>query len=67
MELSYIYATFKALETVTEKVTYIKELETLNLPYEINFSGLVAAWERITVWYKILPKGAWQLAPFAVQ
>jgi hypothetical protein len=48
MDLPYIYATFKALETVSEKVTFIKELETLNLPYEINFAGLVAAWERIT-------------------
>jgi hypothetical protein len=47
MDLAYIYATFKALETVTEKVTFLKELETLSLPYEINFSGLIAAWERI--------------------
>jgi len=46
MDLQYIYATFRSLETVTEKVTFLKELETLNLPYEINYTNLISAWER---------------------
>ncbi len=47
MDLETIFRHFRALETVTEKVTFIKELETLGLPYEINYEGLVRAWERI--------------------
>ena len=46
MDLAYIYATFKALETVAEKVTFLKTLATLNLPYDINYEALISAWER---------------------
>jgi hypothetical protein len=46
MELSSIFHDFRALETVTEKVTFLKQLATLNLPYDINYEALIAAWER---------------------
>jgi hypothetical protein len=46
MDLAGIYRDFKALETVTEKVTFLKQLETLTLPYDINYQALIAAWER---------------------
>jgi len=45
MTLEYIFQTFRALETVAEKVTYLRELQTLALPYEINFDALIRAWE----------------------
>lgn len=48
MDLISIYKDFQKLETVAEKVTFLKSLETLNLPYEINYLGLIAAWERNT-------------------
>jgi hypothetical protein len=45
MDLPSIYRDFQALETVTEKVTFLKSLETLNLPYDINYEKLISAWE----------------------
>jgi hypothetical protein len=47
MDLQSIYSDFQKLETVAEKVTFLKGLETLILPYEINYLGLIAAWEHI--------------------
>lgn len=46
MDLTSIFRDFQALTSVTEKVTFIKSLETLNLPYDINYASLIAAWER---------------------
>ena len=46
MDLSSIYRDFQALETVTEKVTFLKSLETMGLPYDIRYEALIAAWER---------------------
>lgn len=45
MTLEYIFASFRALETVAEKITYLQELETLALPYDINYQALIAAWQ----------------------
>jgi hypothetical protein len=46
MDLTSIFRDFRALETVAEKVTFLKQLATLNLPYDINYDALIAAWER---------------------
>lgn len=46
MDLASIFRDFRALENVTEKVTFLKQLATLNLPYDINYEALIAAWER---------------------
>jgi hypothetical protein len=45
MTLAYIYATFQGLASVTDKIAYLRELERLNLPYDLNYSSLIAAWE----------------------
>ena len=45
MDLQSIYRDFQALETVAEKITFLKQLETLNLRYEINYNALISAWE----------------------
>lgn len=46
MDLESIYRDFQALASVTEKVTFLKQLATLNLPYDINYEALITAWER---------------------
>jgi len=45
MTLAYIYVTFQGLAEVSEKIAYLRELERMGLPYELNYSGLIAAWE----------------------
>ena len=45
MTIEYIFQSFRALEIVAEKVTYLRELQTLALPYEIHFDALIRAWE----------------------
>ena len=44
MDKKYIYDTFKSLETVAEKIDFLRELQTLNLPFKINYEALIAAW-----------------------
>ena len=46
MYLTSIFRDFQALASVTEKVTFLKQLATLNLPYDINYDSLISAWER---------------------
>ena len=46
MDLASIFRSFQELTDVTEKVTFLKQLATLNLPYDINYDALIAAWER---------------------
>jgi hypothetical protein len=46
MDITSIFREFQALETVAEKVTYLKSLSTLSLPYDINYEALILAWER---------------------
>lgn len=41
MDLSYIYSTFKSLPTIQEKVKFLEELKTYNLPYNINYNNLI--------------------------
>ena len=71
MDLTSIFREFQALETVTEKVTYLRAIATLNLPYDINYEALIAAWERNENWYKnnskISGRGPWQSTPTALE
>lgn len=46
MDLTSIFRDFRALETVNEKVTFLHQLESLHLPYDINYAALIAAWKR---------------------
>lgn len=41
MDKEYIFETFKSLKTVTEKVEFLKQLESYNLPYQINYQNLI--------------------------
>ena len=44
MEIGYIFETFKSLELNVDKVSYLKELQSMNLPYDINFEKLISYW-----------------------
>lgn len=44
MDLQTIYSEFKALSTSESKVNYLRMLQTLNLPYEINYENLIKYW-----------------------
>jgi len=47
MDLTYIFESFKALETVHDKVEYLKDLKRLDLDYEINYDRLIEVWSAI--------------------
>lgn len=47
MDKEYIFSEFKKLDSVWDKIQYLKDLQKLNLPYDINYEALIAAWERI--------------------
>jgi hypothetical protein len=44
MDILSIYTSFQALNTSAEKVEYLKQLEQLNLPYDINYTNLINYW-----------------------
>ena len=45
MTKDYIFASFRDLSTAQEKLEYIQSLESLNLPYDFNYTNLIKAWE----------------------
>ena len=45
MSKEFIFQDFKNLKSVFEKIDYIKQLSTLNLPYDINYENLIKLWE----------------------
>ena len=44
MDLQTIYSEFKALKTARGKVHYLRFLESLSLPYDINYQNLIKFW-----------------------
>jgi hypothetical protein len=47
MTKEYIFEAFKEIETSTAKVEFLIDLAKLNLPYDINYDNLIAAWSRL--------------------
>ena len=47
MELQDLYREFQGLMTASEKVSYLEEMSRLNLPYYINWQGLIDAWKAV--------------------
>jgi hypothetical protein len=45
MDKEYIFESFKKLETSWDKIEFLKDLQRLNLSYDINYEALIAAWE----------------------
>ena len=45
MDKQFIFDAFDELETVWDKIQFLKELQRMNLPYDINYEALIAAWE----------------------
>ena len=44
MLLTDIYREFRTLKTSTERVEYIRTLQTLNLHFDINYDNLIEYW-----------------------
>lgn len=47
MDKEYIFESFKKLDSVWDKIQYLKDLKNLNLPYDINYDALIAAWSQL--------------------
>ena len=47
MSKEYIFESFKNLQTSEEKVEYLKQLQKLNLPYDINYENLINYWKNV--------------------
>lgn len=47
MDLAYIFESFKALETIHDKVEYLKDLKRLDLGYDINYDKLIEHWSAL--------------------
>ena len=45
MDKQYLFDAFDKLETVWDKIRFLKDIQKLNLPYDINYDALIAAWE----------------------
>lgn len=44
MILSDIYREFRTLVTSSERIEYLRTLQTLNLHYDINYDKLIEYW-----------------------
>ena len=47
MDLAYIYESFDNLETIHDKVEYLKDLKRLDLGYDINYDKLIEHWSAL--------------------
>ena len=45
MDKQYLFDAFDKLETVWDKIQFLKDIQKLNPPYDINYDALIAAWE----------------------
>ena len=45
MDKQFIFDAFDELETVWDKIQFLEDLSRMNLPYDINYEALIAAWE----------------------
>ena len=46
MTIQSIFSDFKSIVTDSEKVNFLKTLQTLNLPYEINYENLINFYQK---------------------
>jgi len=47
LELGYIFETFRKLDNAIDKAEFIRDLQKLDLPYDLNYENLILAWERM--------------------
>lgn len=45
MDKQFIFDAFKELETVWDKIQFLKDIQKMNLPYDINYETLIEVWE----------------------
>ena len=59
MDKQFIFDAFDELETVWDKIQFLKDLSRMNLPYDINYEALIANYEAlIAAWEVRAPKEA---------
>ena len=46
LSIESFYAEFQSLESVYDKIAFLKEMSEMRLPYYINYEGLIAAWTK---------------------
>jgi hypothetical protein len=46
MSKEFIFSDFKNLKTAAEKVEYLKQLSTLNIPFDIKYENLIKVWSQ---------------------
>jgi hypothetical protein len=46
MDLNYIFKTFQELGNTEARIAYLNQLRNMNLPYDINYDNLIAAWQK---------------------
>ena len=49
MDLEYIFESFRKLDTVWDRVEFLKDLQKLNLSYDINYDRLIEVWSSMAV------------------
>jgi hypothetical protein len=47
MQLEDLYREFQGLDSIYEKIEWLQEMSRINLPYDINWDGLIRAWEAL--------------------
>ena len=48
MELQDLYREFQSTYSVAEKIEWLRTMERMNLPYDINWQGLIDGWLKAT-------------------
>jgi hypothetical protein len=44
VQLADIYREFQGIESIPEKIQYLRDASNLGLPFDINFEGLIQVW-----------------------
>ena len=44
MDKQFIFDAFDELETVHDRIEFLKDIQKLNLPLDINYEALINAW-----------------------
>lgn len=45
MQLEDLYREFQGLYSIHEKIEWLRDMSRLNLPFDINWQGLIWKWE----------------------
>ena len=46
ISIESFYVEFQSLDSVYDKIAFLKKMSQMKLPYYINYDGLIAAWTK---------------------